>query len=53
MKKIMDLLMEELNKNRPEDEKIERLHSEKLIIDSQNRSHKLNGQYAPKSKEQK
>lgn len=47
---IMDMLVEEINKNLPEGEKVERLHSEPEMECGDGRWRKLNGQYAPKQK---
>lgn len=49
---IMDILVDEINKNLPEGEKIERLHNEPEMECGDGRWRRLNGQYAPKQKGQ-
>jgi hypothetical protein len=48
--KLMDMIMNEINKDRPENEQFVRLHSEQGKYDNNNRLHRLNGQFAKTAK---
>lgn len=47
---IMDMIVETMNEQLPEGEKVERLHNEPEMECGDGRWRKLNGKYAPKHK---
>lgn len=51
MKKgLMDTIVEELNANLPDGEKVERMYNDPTIIDNSGREHSLNGKFAKTTK---